>query len=537
METTSIVIGGIGLFLLGMILMTDGLKAVAGESLRTLLQKFTGGLFTSICSGTILTAIIQSSSATMLMTIGFVSAGLLTFTQSVGIVFGANLGSSTIGWIVSFIGLKVSVGSFALPLIGVGAIWRFLFTKKHAAYGTILAGFGLIFLGIGTLQDGMSGVAEAFSFSSLDGDKFLHQIALLLIGLVMTVILQSSSTALVITLTALAAQALSFEQAALLVIGQNIGTTVKAFFVTIGGTVQAKRTAMAHILFNVIAGVIAFLGLPLFIKAVKFIGDKFLSGDQTIMLALFSTLFYIVGIILIVPFLSLFIKLITRIVPEKGDSLTKYLGRSVAAVPPIAIEAIRRTLIRVTRSIALVGEELYVTKQLSPAMITQLEEINIALNETRKFSSQISGWSNREGAKEYNQQVALVHAIDHLGRLAKAIGEEGATDAFKHEDPTVVRLSREMTDQLMSFKDLSYERNVDLLKGLKATSLELADLRRLNRKEIIKKTVLQQADVDAAINKVHALHWIDRVAYHLWRSMHHLDNCFAVENGEELDEE
>ena len=161
----------------------DGLKAVAGGSLRNLLQKFTGGLFTSICSGTILTAIIQSSSATMLMTIGFVSAGLLTFTQSIGVVFGANLGSSTIGWIVSIVGLKVSVGAFALPLIGIGAIWRFLLTSKYASYGMVIAGFGLIFLGIGTLQEGMSGVAEAFSFGSLQDDKFLHQMALLLIGL------------------------------------------------------------------------------------------------------------------------------------------------------------------------------------------------------------------------------------------------------------------------------------------------------------------------------------------------------------------
>lgn len=531
METTAIVLGGIGLFLLGMILMTDGLKAVAGDSLRNMLQKFTGGLVTSICSGTILTAIIQSSSATMLMTIGFVSAGLLTFTQSIGVVFGANLGSSTIGWIVSFIGLKVSVGAFALPLIGIGAIWRFLLTSKYASYGMVIAGFGLIFLGIGTLQEGMSGVAEAFSFGSLQDDKFLHQMALLLIGLVMTVILQSSSTALVITLTALAAQALSFEQAALLVIGQNIGTTVKAFFVTIGGTVQAKRTAMAHILFNVIAGVIAFLGLPLFIKAVELIGDKFFSGDQTIMLALFSTLFYVVGILLIVPFLSLFIKLINRIVPEKGDSLTKYLDKSVAAVPPVAIEAIRRTLIRVTRALATVGTELYVTKQLSPAMATQLEEVNLALNETRQFSSKISGWSNSKNAKEYHQQVALVHAVDHLGRLSKALGEESAAESLNN-DKTVQRLSEDMKILFLDIQQLTNERHIDLLQKVKANSLEIAELRRLNRKEIIEKTVLHQADVDAAINKVHALHWIDRVAYHQWRSMRHLDKCLMAENSE-----
>lgn len=532
METTAIVLGGIGLFLLGMILMTDGLKAVAGDSLRKLLSKFTGGLFTSICSGTVLTAIIQSSSATMLMTIGFVSAGLLTFTQSLGIVFGANLGSSSIGWIVSIIGLKVSVGAFALPLIGVGALWRFLLTSRAASYGTIIAGFGLIFLGIGTLQEGMSGLADSFSFETLDDTQFLHQMALLVIGLVMTVVMQSSSTALVITLTALAAQALSFEQATLLVIGQNIGTTVKAFFVTIGGTVQARRTAMAHILFNVLAGIIAFLGLPLFTIAVQFIGNQFFPGDVAMMLALFSTLFYIVGIVLIIPFLSLFIKLIMRIVPEKGDSLTKYLDKSVASVPPVAIEAMRRTLLRVTKAIASVGAELYETKYLSQAMINQLEEVNLAINETRQFLSEISGWSNAKGAKEYYQQVALIHTMDHLSRLAKALEEEGAAELLDG-DSMIQRLSNEMKTLFVDLKEeLIYGSNAEWIEKVKVNSLEIAELRRKNRKEIIEKTVLQQADVDVAIDKVHALHLIDRGAYHLWRSMHHLQNCLEAKNSE-----
>lgn len=528
METTAVVLGGIGLFLLGMILMTDGLKVVAGDSLRKMLSKFTGGLFTSICSGTILTAIIQSSSATMLMTIGFVSAGLLTFTQSIGVVFGANLGSSSIGWIVSVIGLKVSVGAFALPLIGIGALWRFLLTNKSASYGTIIAGFGLIFLGIGTLQEGMTGLAESFSFEAFDDAKFLHQMALLAIGLVMTVVMQSSSTALVITLTALAAQAVSFEQAALLVIGQNIGTTVKAFFVTIGGTVQAKRTAMAHILFNVIAGMIAFIGLPLFIKAVQLIGNTFLAGDIAMMLALFSTLFYIVGIVLIIPFLSYFIKLITRIVPEKGDSLTKYLDKSVASVPPVAIEAMRRTLIRITRAITSVATELYETKNLSQAMINQLAEANLAINETRQFSSKISGWSNSKGAKEYHQQVALIHAMDHLDRLGKTLEEEGAAESLDG-DWMIQKLSNEMKFLFSDInQQLNYKGNDALDEEVKVKSLAIAELRRKNRKEIIEKTVLHQADVDVAISKVHSLHWIDRCAYHLWRSMHHLRNCLET---------
>ncbi|WP_432361337.1 Na/Pi cotransporter family protein [Sporosarcina sp. UB5] len=529
METFAIVLGGIGLFLLGMVLMTDGLKEVAGGSMRNVLSRFTGGLFPSICSGTVLTAIIQSSSATMLMTIGFVSAGVLSFTQSIGIVFGANLGSSSIGWIVSFIGLKVSVTAFALPLIGLGSLWRFLFSTRKGSYGMVIAGFGLIFLGIGTLQDGMAGLAESFSFGSLEDGLFWHQVLLILLGLVMTVVMQSSSTALVITLAALSASALTFDQAVLLVIGQNIGTTVKAYLVTIGGTVQAKRTALAHILYNVISGVFVFATLPLFSAVVSWLGNRLFSGDLTIMLALFSTLFYVAGILLILPFLKYFIAFIERLVPERGDVLTKYLDDSVASVPAVALESIRRTLVKVTRALAAVGEELYATKKLSGPMTTRLDEIELALNETRKFMSLMSNYAHGTSEKEYDLQVELIHTIDHLARLAKVFKED-SEEHFIYSSAT-----RELYEEMKVIlgevgQFLTYEDESNRLKQVEENSLKIAELRRQNRKTIIEKTVRNQKDVDIAIQKVQVLHWVDRTAFHLWRAMLHLNNC--VDNKE-----
>ncbi|VEF49126.1 Na+/Picotransporter [Bacillus freudenreichii] len=520
----AIVLGGVGLFLLGMILMTDGLKAVAGNSMRNLLSHFTGGLFSSIFSGTVLTAIIQSSSATMLMTIGFVSAGVLSFTQSIGIVFGANLGSSSIGWIVSFIGLKVSVTAFALPLVGLGSLWRFFFSSRIGSYGIIFAGFGLIFLGIGTLQDGMSGLTESFSFDWLEDARFLHQLLLILIGFVMTVLMQSSSTALVITLAALSAGALTFDQAVLLVIGQNIGTTVKAFLVTIGGTVQAKRTALAHILYNVISGVFVFTMLPLFSGAVLWLGKKLFDSDLTIMLALFSTLFYVTGILIILPFLRHFIKLIERIVPERTDILTKYLDDSVAAVPSVALESVRRTLVKVTRALAVVGEELYAAKKLSGPMNTRLDEIELALNETRKFMSLMSGYAQGTSEKEYYLQVELIHTLDHLVRLAKVFRED--SDEYFIESSATSSLYKEMEAILHDIGQfLTYEDESKQVKRVEENSLKIAEQRRQNRKAIIEKTVRNQKGVDIVIQKVQVLHWIDRTAFHLWRAMLHLNNC------------
>lgn len=530
MSTVSVVMGGIGLFLLGMILMTDGLKSLAGDSLKQQLSKFTGGIFPSIFSGTLITAILQSSSATTLITIGFVSAGMLSFTQSVGVIIGANLGSTSIGWIVSLVGLKVSITAFALPFIGVGALLKFLTNEKYSPYGTALAGFGLLFLGIGTLQDGMASMTNYFSFDFGIGSSFLQKVLLVLIGMIMTIIMQSSSTAMVITLTALAASALSFEQAAILVIGQNIGTTAKAFVVTIGGTIQAKRTAMSHILFNVFTALIALIFLPWIISGVKAVGQLLSIEDMATLLALFSTVIYVLGMLAIIPFLTSFINMITFIVPEKGDPLTKYLDASVATVTPVAIEAVRRTLIRVIKALAVVGADLFETKSLTNSMVLQLEKINRALYETRQFLSEISDQSYSTSHKEYHQQVALIHVIDHLGRLVKVFEEPDATENL-NDNKVVQQLSKEMNELFLQLYDrLTYDHDDHLVHIVKKHSLEVANIRRTNRKEMIENTVLHQDDVNATIQKVHTLHWIDRVAYHLWRAMHHLKVCLEAQD-------
>ncbi|HHY72652.1 MAG TPA: Na/Pi cotransporter family protein [Bacillus bacterium] len=536
METVSIVIGGIGLFLLGMILMTDGMKALAGDSLRETLSKFTGGIFRSIASGAAVTAVVQSSSATTLMTIGFVSAGLITFTQSIGIVLGANLGSTSTGWIVSFIGLKVSVTSFAFPLIGIGALLKFFTEGKWAAQGMVFAGFGLLFLGIGTLQNGMSGVAESFTLESFNEGTFIQMLALVVVGLVMTVIMQSSSTAMVITLTALAAEALSFEQAAILVVGQNIGTTLKAYVATIGGTVQARRTAMTHILFNVLVALIAFIFLPAIVAFIKWLGSFLHYDDPAVSLAFFSTLIYTLGIIVVIPFLSYFVLLISRIVPEKDNKLTKYLDDSVLTVTPVAVEATRRTLIRIMKAIVIAAKELNEGKILTSSIQKQLEETELALNETRQFVSRMGNQAFSNTEKEYFQHIALIHAIDHLERLLKAIREPGYIEYVTSDDLTL-QLSENMNKLFTTIaNDLTYDQHGDLVDIVKMNSLSIADMRRSSRKEIIERTALQKADIDATIQTVNTLQWIDRIVYHLWRGLHHLNACleatYNVKNGE-----
>ncbi|HSK28542.1 MAG TPA: Na/Pi symporter, partial [Candidatus Limnocylindria bacterium] len=174
--------GGIGLFLLGMALLSDGLKAFAGDSLRRALVQFTGSPIKAFASGALATALVQSSSATTVMVIGFVSAGLLTFPQAIGVVLGASLGTTSTGWIVSAIGLKVSVGYYALPLVGIGAFVKLLARGRWRSLGLALAGFGLIFVGIETLQNGMQGLSGVFKLSELPSSGFLSHVMMMPAG-------------------------------------------------------------------------------------------------------------------------------------------------------------------------------------------------------------------------------------------------------------------------------------------------------------------------------------------------------------------
>lgn len=344
LSTAGTVLGGVGLFLLGMLLMTDGLKALAGDALRQGLARFTGSPLTAVASGAAVTALVQSSSATTLATIGFVSAGLLSFNNAIGVVIGANLGTTSTGWIVSLLGLKLSIVTLALPLIGISALARLLGRDRLAQAGTALAGFGLIFVGIDVLQVGMADLSRQVDLSRYAADGLGARLVLVTVGLVMTVILQSSSAAVATTLTALAAGTLNLEQAAALVIGQNLGTTVTAALAAVGAQTAAKRTALVHIVFNLGTGALAFLLLPVFTLAVDRGTEAWVGDDQALTLAAFHTAFNLMGAVLFVPLIPQLARLAETLLPERRSPLTRHLDASLTTVPALALDAARRSL-------------------------------------------------------------------------------------------------------------------------------------------------------------------------------------------------
>lgn len=339
-------LGGIGLFLLGMSMLTEGLKLAAGDGLRAILRGWTRTPARGLVSGALLTALVQSSSAVTVATIGFVNAGLLTLRHAVWVIFGANIGTTMTAWLVALIGLKLDIGAFALPIIGFGVMGQMLGAKRPrlSGSGLALAGFGLFFLGISILKGGFETLLPWFETLDLSQAGFFAPFAFLVFGVVLAALAQSSSAAIAIILTATAGGGLPLELAAAGIIGANIGTTSTAIFASAGATPAAKRVALSHIVFNFYSGLVAFLLLYPLVDASHWLADIAMadSKDEPLTLAIFNTLFNILGVILIWPFAGRLIAWLQQRYtgPEETLSRPAHLDPTLAAVPALALRGL-----------------------------------------------------------------------------------------------------------------------------------------------------------------------------------------------------
>jgi phosphate:Na+ symporter len=515
---TAAILGGIGLFLLGMVLMTDGLKAAAGDALRGVLGRLTGGAGSAFLSGAAVTALVQSSSATILATIGFVSAGLLTFSQAVGVIVGAAVGTTSTGWLVAFVGLRYSIGAVALPLVGVGALMRLLGRGRVASLGLALAGFGLIFVGIDTLQSGMLILADRIDLTGLRGDTAAHRLLLVLVGAAMTVVMQSSSAAVATTLAALHAGTIDLAQAATLVIGQNVGTSVTAALASVGASVPARRTALSHILFNVFSGALAFVLLPLALPGLEHLARTLGAGPEGAT-AVFHTAFNVLGAALLLPFVGAYAALVARMVPDRTPALTRNLDDSVRSLPTVAVEAARRT-VRDVAARVLEAVRARLPDGGPPPPAAELAAAEAALGETRRFLGGVR--SSPEAGPEYARHLSVLHAIDHVERLVQALQAPVPVRVLR-ADADLQAISARLAGRLRAPPGgFPAPEGTPPVASLEETSRAIAEMRRTQRPRVLERTVVGGVSPDAALVQLDAMRWLDRLAYHAWRAAHHL---------------
>ncbi len=351
-QHVAMLIGGLGLFMLAVGIISDGLRLLAGRALRNILGKWTDTPIRGLMSGVAITGLVQSSSAVTVATIGFVNSGLMTLKQSLGVVFGANVGTTMTGWLVALIGFKFKIELFALPMIGLGMFLHlFAYGKRLAHLGWALVGFGLFFVGIDVLRTAFEALSVGIDFHQLSAEGTGGAFAFVGIGFLMTLLTQSSSAAIAIILTATAGQIVALNDAALMVIGANLGTTSTAVMAVIGATANAKRVAAAHVLFNLLTAVVAVLILPLLLWLTgRLSGLLNFADTPEVVLALFHTLFNLLGVALVYPLMSRLAAFLNQrfVSHYEVASRPRFIDKNVAVSPSIAVVALHKELLRLS---------------------------------------------------------------------------------------------------------------------------------------------------------------------------------------------
>ncbi|ADU62404.1 MAG: Na/Pi cotransporter family protein [Pseudodesulfovibrio sp.] len=384
-------IGGIGLFLIGMGLMTKGLRNAAGPALRTILGTWTRTPLHGLFSGFMITALVQSSSAVTVAVIGFVNAGLMTLGQSVGVIFGTNIGTTVTGWIVAAVGVSVEVKALALPMIGIGAFMGLTNRKTRRKHlGDALTGFGIFFLGIEVLQSSFLSVGRDLDLSSLHLGSTADILIFVAVGATLTLLMQSSSAAMALIITAAMSGLIPLESAAAGVVGTNIGTTSTAMFSAIGATSNAKKVAAAHILFNLGTGFVAVFLIPLLIMGVRALSADPIAWTATI-LALFHTGFNLLGVLIFLPLTPRLVAFLDRRIghddSEQGRPV--YLDDNVLKAPTMAIEALFMELGRLGEMTRLMAQKGLASKFRHKDFIRDKTTLDSLIEAIRRFCEKL----------------------------------------------------------------------------------------------------------------------------------------------------
>ncbi|MDD5400597.1 MAG: Na/Pi symporter [Sulfurimonas sp.] len=344
-----IIIVGVAIFFVGMLFMEEGFKLFNSGLLEKVLQVSTNTIPKAIGTGVIATAITQSSSLISIIIISFLSAELITLSGAVGVIFGSNVGSTTTAWIISSLGVKIDIATYAMPLIIFGVALKFSSNKNYQGIGKIVLGLGFILLGIDYMKDGFEGLESRFDLSKFAVEGYFGALVYVSLGVAATVIMHSSAATMALIITALATNQIIYINAVELVIGANIGKTITAVLGAIASNANGKRVALSHFIFNAVTAVVAVIFLYQLSDFVIFLASKIGIADNNygMKLALYHTIFNILGVILISPFMHQFVKYLETLFLEENKLTPKplYLDNVVINVPHAAIESIRKETI------------------------------------------------------------------------------------------------------------------------------------------------------------------------------------------------
>lgn len=489
--------GSLGLFLYGMTLMSESLQKVAGDGLRGFLASMTSNSFKRVLTGLFITAVIQSSSATTVMIVSFVNAGLLSLAQAIGVIMGANIGTTVTAWIISLLGFKADISILSIPLIAVGFILTMSKRQKRKNTGQMIIGFALLFLGLTFLKESVpdlrSNPVTLEFLQSFTGWGFWSILIFVGIGTLMTIILQSSSATMALTLVMVNFGWIPFEMAAALVLGENIGTTITANLAAAVGNVSAKRTALAHTFFNIIGVIWALLLFRPFLRLIAGIvtgmgaADPFIpiaeatdsqaaSTSMLYSVSLLHTLFNITNTLLLVGFTPLLVKIVTYVIkaPKEEEKFRlKFIQAGLLSTAELSLDQAKQEIIHfgniVTRQYSFVRNAL--VQPDDDEFDSLFKKVSYYEEVTDRIEFEIAEYLNQIGEEEISSESgSRIQAMYKIIGEMESMGDSGYNLAriLQRKKLNKIRFDEQMTKNVLGMFDLLDKAFEVMLSNLKA---------------------------------------------------------------------
>ena len=546
-------IGALGLFIFGMKVMSDSIQKVAGNKLREILEAMTSNRLIGVLTGLLITTMVQSSSATTVMVVSFVNAGLLSLIQSIGVIMGANVGTTVTGWLISQLGLgKFSIASMCLPIIAIGFPMMFSSREKLKLWGEVLLGFAILFLGLNFMKEAVGGLQneELLGFVkdiNYAGQPYLKQFFIVLlfvaIGTLLTVVVQSSSAAMALTLVMCNDGWISFPLAAAIILGENIGTTITANLAALIGNVHAKRAARAHFVFNVF-GVLWMLAVfPFFVKQIASVSLDIFGVDPMVTstgvpaaLALFHTSFNILNLLLLVGFTGFIAKVVIRMVPSRSEDdevfSLDYIGSGMMETPELSILEARKEVVKfaqivrkafryVPRLVTEMDEKKlrYYTEQLEKYEdITDRMELEIS----NYLSKAAKGELSSAGGHQVRSMLNIANYLERIGDIYLEISRNLTmrkkkkayfTQEMRDGVSEIANLVKRSLDLMVENLE-AYEKDIDFLQAEGLEDQIDESYKRL-RKEYIRKVESGKFQVRSGVYYSDLIAELERIGDHV----------------------
>jgi phosphate:Na+ symporter len=479
-------LAGLGIFMFGMFLLEESIRQISGRTFKRLIKKATTGKFRSILTGIFSTAVLQSSSAVSLMTLAFVGAGIMSMQNGIGVIMGANVGTTITGWIVATLGFKLNIEGISLPLIAIGGLGLIFFSSsvRYTGISKLLVGLGFLFMGLDFMKVSVEEYAATLDIGNLPHyNVFLY----VLLGFAITALMQSSSASLAVTLTALHSGVIFFNEATAMVIGANMGTTVTIMLGAIGGVQIKKQVAFSHVFFNFITGAVAMLLLPVYNHIFNFVNPA--ESNYVLALAVFHTTFNVMGVVLFLPFIGLMVTVLEKLFPEKETHETRFIDKISHDLPEAALHALYQETGHLLRETVMLGQ-LLLYKNIPDEEVADRREkiarwLNFQLEERvsveNKYES-ITKLQNKMAAYASNirhgelerEEKEMIHKLIHISMVLSQVAKtytgikQEVHDIAESSNQKVLDLFRDIQNRNWFFWDKIHaeETGIDELKAM-----------------------------------------------------------------------